>query len=233
MASATLTQLKDQIIIDAGIEGNNEFPHARLVRMINLAQKYVQLRIIKLGVKKWEKKSAVITPDSGTYVGNNVKTISISTSLPDLLEGMFSIRKIEVDDSSDYGEADQVDEDKFLPQVKNTYFQPSLANNEAVFMRLSGLIYLFPDTITSAYVHYYKTVPDLSSGTDVTEIPVEYEEFIIKRARIEIDSILGKINEKQNALNNLDAEIKEAFQNFDVNLRDDVAIDSRSNARLS
>jgi hypothetical protein len=229
---ATLVQLKDQIIIDAQIEGDERFPHNRIVRMINLAQKYVQLRIIKLGAKKWEKKSASITPDSSTYVGKNVKTISVSTSLADLLEGMFSVLNIEVDDGSNYGEAGQVDKDKFLSQLKNTYLQPSLSNNEAVFMRLSGLIYLSPSAITTAYVHYYKTVPDLSSDSDETEIPVEYEEFIIKRAIIEINSILGKLNEKQNALNNLDTEIKEAFQNFDINLRDDNAVAMQNNARM-
>lgn len=230
--SATLKQLRDQIIIDAGIEGQTKFPIARLNRMINQAQKFVQLKIVGLGMKKWEKKSSSITPSAATFVGNNVKMISISTDLSDLLESSDSIPFIEVSDGANNGLAYPVDKERFLSQISNTYMTPSIADNESVFMRLSGSLYIAPSSVTTAYVHYHKVVPDLIDVASETEIPVEHEEHIIRRVVIEIDDILGKLNDKQNEINNLENEISKVYQSFQLSRVEDERIAQKDQAKL-
>jgi len=210
---ATLLQLRDQIIIDTGILGNPDFSVARLNRMINLAQRYVQSQLHALGMKKWEKMYP-LTLSSSNFSGNSVKVASVTTNLPDMLESPKSIIFIATSDATStyYGNAFEVSVKEFKEQLGNSYLAPTLV--KPIFTRLAGFIYLSPDTITDASALYYRVVTDLSTDASSTEIPSEFEEFIIKKVSLEIDSILGKIQEKQVAEQQLDKEIITSYQNF-------------------
>lgn len=208
--SATLLQLRDQLIIDAGVEGDPKFPIPRLNRLLNLAQRYVQTELNGLGSKKFEV-SAALSLSTSSFVGaSNVKRAAIPTNL---LESPSSILFIDCNDgSTNYGIAYEVDKDRFLEQISNTYLVSTV--KQPIFMRLANYIWLFPLGITSATVYYYKAITDLSSDGDATEIPSEFEEYILKKAKLEVDSILGKVQEKEMASMEIQKDLASAYQKF-------------------
>lgn len=224
--SSQLSELRDQVILDAGIAGNPNFPTPRLNRIINLAQLFVQRQLNALGMKKWEK-SGSLSLSSGNFAGNSLKAASIPS---DLLESPKSIKFIEVDDGSTASIAYEVDPDVMEEQLENSYLAPTIS--KPVFMRLANNIYMAPNTITSATAYYYKVIPTLSNDTDTTEIPVEYEEYIIKRAVMEIDSMLGKLQDKQVALADLQRDIAASFQSMENNMFADNYIQKSNEAKL-
>lgn len=212
--AATLLQLKDQIVIDAGIMGDAKFPSARLVRIINLAQRYVQTQLGALGFPKWITSQVVTAGLAAGAFGsgtNNVKKIPIgATYFVNLLEFPKAIKFIEVNDGISYGVAYEVEEDEFYNHVTNTYLQATV--KEAKFIRLAGNVWIYPTSVTNATAYYHKAITDLSADADVTEIPLEYEEYIIKRAIAEIDSINGKLNDKMAAVNQITKEITDSYK---------------------
>lgn len=210
---ATLAELRNQIIIDADISGNPYFSVARLNRMINLAQRYVQNQLYALGMKKWETSSTP-TQTLGSFNGVDVTQIDLSTQLTDMLESPKSILFINLYSEAlprQYGTAYEVSPEVFAEQLSNSYLLPTYV--KPVFTRASGKIYVYPG-LTISTVFYNKRVADLSNDASVTEIPPEFEEFIIKKVILEIDSILGKLQEKQLAEQQLDKEIVTSYQNF-------------------
>ena len=221
--AATLLQLKDQISIDAGILGNQNFPNARLTRIINIAQRYVQTQLGGLGYHKWITSQAITAGlANGAFASatTNAKKCPIdSTYYVGLLEFPKSIKFIEVNDGTNYGVAYEVDEDEFLFHVKNTYLAPSV--KEGKFVRLAGYVWLIPSTITAATGYYHKTTTDLSGDTDTTQIPLEFEEHLIKRAVAEIDSINGKLQDKQVTLNQISKEIEDTYRSSFMRLTED------------
>jgi hypothetical protein len=241
---AKLIELRDQLIIDANIEGDAKFPIPRLNRMISLAERYVQTELNSLGMKKWEK-SLLVTASGGVSDGlinaafnhgtNNCDTISIPfvdgaiTYLNDLLETPSSILFIDCDyllvAAHSYGLAYEVDKDRFKEALSNTYLAPTKKN--PIFMRLNNKIWISPLTDSSyllnqVTVYYYKVITDISAivspATDAdqntTEIPVEFEEYVIKKAKLEIDTILERIMDKTLASRQLQSEITSAYKNF-------------------
>lgn len=218
MASATLAQLRDQTIIDNSIEGNPAFPTTRLNRMINLAQRYVQTMLNGLGMNKWEVSQSItagLTSASfaSAALSPNVKTVTIGTTyFTNMLESPNSIRFISVDDGTNFGIAYPVSPDTFLEHLNNSYLAPSA--KKPIFMRLANSVYLAPLAITSATAFYFRAVLDLSADTDVSEIPQEFEEFVVKKVGIEINNILGNLQDKQLALNQLDKDLTQAYERF-------------------
>lgn len=213
--AATLLQLRDQIIIDAGISGHHLFPTARLNRMINLAQRYVQTQLNGLGMKKWEATDS-LTLASVTFSGEATKRASLSTDCPNMLESPNSIIMIEalalISAVEYYGIAVEVDPKLFEEQLKNTYLAPT--TSKPIFTRLANYIYIAPSTVTSATAYYYKAVTDLSSDSATTEIPLEFEDFIIKKVVVDIDDILGKLQDKELAQNQIEKDIRATYEKF-------------------
>lgn len=211
--SATLKQLRDQIVLDYQITGSEQFPDARLDRLINLAQRYVQLQLNGLGLKKWEK-TAALTLASANFAGQTLMQASVPA---DMLENPRAIRFIttvkQTEGASDvYGQAKELDESVLLKVLLNTYQVPT--NTDPVFVRMNNKLYIAPGTIDSADIYYYKIVPDLASDSSATEIPAEFEEFIVKRVGVEVDSIVGKIKDKESAIQEINNQISLTYQKF-------------------
>ena len=241
-----LIELRDQLIIDAGVGGNPKFPIPRLNRMIALAERYVQTELSTIGFKKWEKVLTVTTSGGASdglvdaafnSATNNVSTISIPftdtgvTFLNDLLESPSSILFLDCKyillTASTYGLANEVDKDKFKESLRNTYFVPTKA--QPIFMRLNNKIWIAPlidaasnYKIDQVDIYYHKVITDISvvispatdADQNTTEIPMEFEEFIIKKAKMEIDTILEKLQNKVSASQQLQREISSAYQKF-------------------
>lgn len=213
MANRTLINFIDLIRVERPeIRANADFPKAVIVRLINDAQKFVQVQLAHLGIKQWEATDS-LTLSSGTLAGSNVKTAPLATDCPSrLFEGRDAVKYIETTGVSNNGIARYVDDDLFIENLRNSYLVPT--ESEPIFTRKNNLLCLAPSTITAATAVYYKSITDLSSDSDTTSIPENYEEFIVKRALIEVDSILEKLQNKVEAINQLSKDIKDSFQSF-------------------
>lgn len=208
---ATLVQLRDEVIIRADVRNHPQFPPTRINRIINHAQRYVQTQLNGLGMKKWETSAALSSLTGGYFGATQVVTKAVTT-LTGMLESPASIMFIETTDGSTKGIAYPVDPDVFQEQIANTYLAPTIA--KPVFTRLAGNIILAPNTITSGTAYYYKAITDLSGDSDVTEIPTEYEDFIIQKAVIEIESDLNRIQNKENKIQALEANLQTVWDKF-------------------
>ena len=212
--SATLAELRDQIVIDANVQGNPLFPVTRLNRIINLAQRSIQTELNGLGMKKWE---AMIDLSAGmrssTFVGRNVLTIPVDDAhFPQMLESPRSVIFMECSDGTGHGLAYEVDLDRFKEQLENSWLEPTVAS--AVFMRLANRILFAPHTVNTLTAYYYRAIEDLAEDTDETTIPVEFEEYVIKKAVAEIDGILGNLDAKQLKTKQIQSDIASAYQKF-------------------
>ena len=210
MAQRTLVQLRDQVKGERPeIVSNPNFPDLFLTRLINDGQKYVQIQLADLGIKKWEATDSITLGDL-TYVGQSIKGVVLTNELPGkLFDGKDVIKYLECTGASYSGIARYVDDDIFLEHLTNSFFSPS--EKQPIFTRRAEYIYVAPSTITAATAIYYKAVTDLSSDSDATTIPEAFEEFIIKKVLIEIDSINKKLQDKTIAINELTKDIKESF----------------------
>ncbi len=212
--SATLAELRDQIVIDANVQGNPLFPVTRLNRIINLAQRSIQTELNGLGMKKWEAMIDLSTGTrSATFVGKSVLTIPVDDDhFPQMLESPRSVIFMECGDGVSHGLAYEVDLDRFKEQLENTWLEPTVSS--AVFMRLANRILLAPHTVSSLVAYYYRAIEDLVEDSDPTSIPVEFEEYVIKKAVAEIDGILGNLEAKQLKTKQIQQDIASAYQKF-------------------
>jgi hypothetical protein len=216
--SATLLELRDQLIIDTGVQGNPQFPTGRLNRLLNLAQRYIQTELNGLGMKKWETAQDISGGLTGaTFSGVSVKTVDIgSTYFLHMLESPDSILFLDcsgVEEEVQYnGIAYAVDVSRFQEQVSNTYLAPTL--KKPVFTRLANKVWIAPSIVTSATAYYYKAITDMTSDVSTTEIPIEFEGFLLKKAVLEVEQILGKLDEKELKMRQLEKDIASAYQKF-------------------
>lgn len=228
--SATLKQLREQVILKTGIQGNPKFPPTWLNQKINLAQRYVQTELNGLGMKKWESSITIGTPSAATYAGVSIKKVATSV-LTNMLESPNSIMQIETTDSTTAGVAREVSVDDFEEIISNSYTAPTLA--KPAFMRLANSVWLSPATITSGTAYYYKVVTDLTADDGVTEIPMEFEEFIVKRVALDVDEDNNKLQDKETALKQLSGEINSAYDKFLGKQRETFRTKEREKVKLS
>ncbi len=209
--TTTLAQIRDQVILDAGIKNNPDFTPARLTNTINLAQRYVQTMLNGLGFKHWETSVSIGTPVAGFHGATAVATVPVST-LADMLESPASILMIETLSGTTKGIARVVDPNVFEEQISNTYLAPTAS--KPTFTRLSGNILLSPSTITAGTAHYYKSIANLSQDTDTSDIPMEFVEFVVKKAVNDVNESLGKLQNSAKATQELETRLAEVYQKF-------------------
>ena len=77
-----------------------------------------------------------------------------------------------------------------------------------------GIIKIAPATVTTALVHFYAVVQDLTSDTSVFEVPDEFIEQVIKRAAIDVMDQLKQLQNKDEAIQVLDKEVKDQYQAY-------------------
>lgn len=219
----TLVQARDQLRLDNDILGNPNFPDPLLNRYLNLAQKYVQKILNGLGIKKWETSYDGTTElASVKFNGVSVKKITMAQiktgSTYDVGIAPNSVRFIECGDgvslssSTNFGIAKGSNEDTFHKLLSNTYAAPSLS--EPRFLWINNSILIAPSTVTACMIHFYRVVKDLSSDSAEFEVPDEFIDHVIKRASIDVKDRQKLLNDKQEAIAQLDKEIKDQFATF-------------------
>jgi hypothetical protein len=211
MAKATRVQLRDLVKAKRPeIIGNVNFPNAFLNELLNQAQRFVQLNLADLGIKEWEATDTLSLTNS-TFFDKLVSIADLTSDCPNrLFDDERAVKSIQTTDgSSVVGRADYVEDDVFLEQINNTFLTPTAA--EPAFTRHSQVLVIFPRTNT-AIGYYYKQVTDMTTDSVATGIPEMYEEHIVKRVLVDVDDILGKLQNKQASLQQLSADIKQSFQ---------------------
>lgn len=203
----TLSQLRDLIVAKTGIAGNRDFPIARLNQIINFAQHFVQINLNGLGYKRWEK-SASTTLTAGSLGSISVQTAPVPT---DMLETSQSIRLIDVTDGTNHGTSSlELTPAQFEAQCKNSYLAPTVV--EPAFMRLSGKIYFYPNTINAATLHYWSELAALAADGDTLGVPDEFAEFVVRQAVNAVQADLGIIKDKVAADQEIVVALKNAYQ---------------------
>lgn len=213
MANRSLLLLRDIIKAERPeIIGHSNFPELFLTRLVNDGQKYVQVQLAHLGIKQWEATDS-LTLSAGTLAEKSVKTSPLATDCPSrLFEGRDAVKYVECTGVLNSGIASYVDDDVFLELLRNSYLTPT--EKEPKFTRKNNLLIIAPSTIIAAIGVYYKSVTDLSADGDLTTIPENYEDFIVKRALIDVDGILQKLGSKSEAINQLTKDIRDTYQSF-------------------
>jgi len=92
----TLTTMRDILKANLQLHGNPNFPDALLTHYLNIAQRDIQTQLNGLGMKKWEASDALTLTET-TFNGKDVKTASLSTDCPNMLESPKSIIYIDCD----------------------------------------------------------------------------------------------------------------------------------------
>jgi len=204
----TLKEMRDQVKLDGDVLSAPEFPDARLNNIINQAQKFVQIELNGLGMKKWESiGSGAVNPIQ--FGGFSMVYSDVPT---DMLESPKSIIQVEVGDGGNSGIAKEVGQTNLYDILSNTFLVPTIA--QPVFARIDNKIYFSPNTISVAQYHYYKRATDLSGDTDVSEIPDEFTEYIIRRSVSQVEKALGKTQESLAKENDLRNDIAGAYEKF-------------------
>ena len=229
----TLKQLRDKIIIDAGIEGSADFPIARLNEMINIGQRFVQTELNGLGLKKWES-SASLTLADGTFGGTNVSTSALPTGLAEGPKSIKYINTLSAASGGTNGVAMEVDDTTFIRRAGNTYRTPT--NAEPIFIRVGSAINIAPRMTASgsptATIYYHKIVTDLSLDNDATEIPNEFIDYVIKKVVAEIEYLTKKIASVEMATAGIKTDIRNAYEKYISKLNSTGIVASQDNAKL-
>ena len=214
---STLVQIRDEIVIRADVKSDPNYPKPWLNRMINDAQLYVQGRLAHLGIHKWLKTDS-LTLSSGTYADKNDKTADLTTDCPSMLESPDAIKRIAtsigIGTSTDKGIAKAVDIDVYLEHIRNTFLTPTLS--EPIFTRDGAILRISPSTVDTAVATYYKQVATLSSDATESEIPEHFVLFVINKVVMDIKLMKGMLNDKQEAMRQLNEDIAKAYESFKI-----------------
>ena len=223
MANATLLELKDLVKAKRPETMDNpSFLGGFIDELINQAQRFVQLNLAHLGIKEWETTD-VLSLSSGTLAEKTVKTAPLSTDCPNrLFDDERAIKYLDCagpPNTNYQGFAFYIDDEIFLNRLRNSLLVPTLV--EPIFTRHNQLLVIAPSTITSATAHYYKQVTDMTTDATKTEIPEMYEEHIVKRVLVDVDDVLGKLQNKQASLQQLTADLQQSFQSQELAVQSD------------
>jgi hypothetical protein len=223
----TLAQGQDYLAVTAGVVGNKDFAPTLLTFYLNLAQRYVQKALNGLGLKKFEQAcDASLSLAGGSYNGNSVKIVTMAQikTLSGFDVGIYpnSIRLIECGDanpmsaSTNFGIAKIADEQLFHQVLSSSLLAPTVKAPR--FMWQDNQILLAPSAIAACVVHFYRVVKDLLNPGDTFEVPDEFIDHVIKRAKIEIFDRQKLVENKDDAIKALDAEIKDQYSSFQASM---------------
>jgi hypothetical protein len=207
----TLKEIRDQIILDSNIAGNDMYPPLRLNNMINQAQRFVQTELNGLGMKKWET-SKVTSVTQGAFHAQDDSVTFLLSELTGMLESPKPIKTIQVYDGTTLGYADEATVEEFAEITRNTYLTPTI--KDAKFTRLNNMVWVSPSSITDMTAFYYDKVAELSDDTDVSEIPDEFIKQVVDAVNAKIDENEGRLNRKETIMRQIKQDVNDAFQKY-------------------
>ena len=207
----TEPQLRAQIILDANVLGSFIWSSLRIVRMLNETQRWLQMKLIKQGSRRWKKDSGNISTSTATLMGLETQTAALPTDL--LFDMPYYI--ISPPTTSNAPFAKRIELKNFLEVVNNGVLAPSTSRR--IYVNVDNLIHVFPRTSPNGTINmvvlYTVRVTDLvlDAGTE-SEIPLENQDILIERVVKQILSVKGQEQSAQIKGAEIDAEIAQKYQ---------------------
>lgn len=155
--------------------------------------------------------TAVTTTLSSGTLGSI--TVKYGTVPSDLMESPNSLILLDCVGATNNGTTKkEYNVGEFEDACGNSYTAPT--EKQPAYTRLANKIYLFPSTITSATVYYYGSIADLVNDSDTSNIPTEFEEYVIKKVVAEIQAAQGVIKDLNAADQAIAQSITDTFNKF-------------------
>jgi hypothetical protein len=205
----TELQMREQIQLDAGVLNDPLWQGSRITNMINQAQRWLQLKLIKQGSYQWKK----IT--TGNNIGNNTyQNIDCSSGVfpSDILYEMPVDWILPATGSTK--PAKEIMVRNVYDVVMNGVTAPSIAF--PVFVTEDRINYhLFPRLSASETIISYTgivTAMVFDNDSAESEIPLELQDIVIERVVMQIKSAQGDEQTKQAKYAEIDNELTKKYQ---------------------
>ncbi len=203
------SELREQVILDAGVLSDPFWQGTRITRMLNLAQNWLQLKLIKQGFKNWLKESAALTVANTTLLGHNTSSVALPTDI------LYDMPIESAERSTATKPAKEIQLRNFDEIVVNGVFTPTVATS--IFVIMDKVIHLYPRDVpngtTSVKVTHTFRVTDLvKDAATESEIPIELQEILIDRVVMQIKSANGQEDIKQAKMAEIDKELSTKYQ---------------------
>ena len=203
--------LREQVQLDAEVIGDIMWQGERITNMLNQAQDWLQIKLIKQGFMNWKEDSTVGSVTGSTILGITTGKVIIPVdTLRDMpMEQFFP----DGGTTEVLAPAVEVKYKNFSWVVNNPVSAPSLAY--PIVCITNGFIHIYPiGDNDSVIFSSTKKITDLvyNSGSSVSEIPVEHQWILIERVVMQIKSIEGNEQVKQAKVAEIDNELTRKYQ---------------------
>lgn len=207
----TEVELRDQVATEAKVMSAVMWQGARITRMLNQAQDWLQTKLIKQGNMSWKEDSTVGSVTASQLLGITTGKVAIPV---DVLRDMPMEQFVPDGGSTPVLKpAHEVEYKNFHWVVNNPVTAPSLAHPIAVIT--NGFIHIYPiGNNDSVIFSSTKKVTDLvfDNNSVESEIPTESQWILIERCVMQIASIEGDENVKQAKVAEIDNELAVRYQ---------------------
>ena len=207
----TELELREQIAQEAHVISAVMYQGSRITRMLNQAQDWLQLKLIKQGNMSWKEDSTVGSVTPSTILGIATGKIAIPV---DVLRDMPMEQFLPTGGATAVLKpAVEVEYKNFHWTVNNEVTVPTLAHPIACIT--NGFVHIFPiGSATAVVFSSTKKVTDLIFNNDSlnSEIPTESQWLLIERVVMQIKSIEGDEQVKQAKLAEIDNELSVRYQ---------------------
>ena len=215
----TEPELRAQVMLDAGVLENPFYQGTRVTQMLNHAQDWLQLKLMKQGFRNWQKE-ATLTLANDTLQGlNTTKGDQPSDRLYDMPYEQI-MTGVGLTPPTSVKPLDMVETKNLFEIANNAVLAPTTAN--PVYTEVGKEIHIYPRGTTSAPAVYSVKVTDLvKDAATESEIPLESQAILIERVVMQIKSSLGDEQTKQVKSAEIDKELSTKYQLDALKEKDD------------
>ena len=184
-------ELRQQIQLDAGVLSDPYWQGQRITNLINQAQEWLQLKLIKQGFRNWNGETP-LTFSNGTLLYEETSTATLPT---DILYDMPIESIMPIDQA--VKPATEIQLKNFIEVANNGVIAPTVTN--PIFIVVDVIVHLYPrGTSAGGKMTYTKKVLDLTfNDTTDSTIPNEHQQIIVERVVMQIKSANGQEDIKQ------------------------------------
>jgi len=203
------SELREQVVLNADVLNDPFYQGTRITVMLNLAQNWLQLKLIKQGFKNWLKESAALTLADTTLLGHNTSSVALPTDV------LYDMPLESAERSTATKPAKEIQLRNFDEIVNNGVFTPTVA--KSVFVIMDDTIHLYPrdapnGSTTVKVTHTFRITDLVKDAATESEIPVELQEILIDRVVMQIKSAGGQEDIKQIKMAEIDKELAAKYQ---------------------
>lgn len=200
--------LRHRILLDAKLVHHPYWAGKRITFMLNEAQKWLQLELLKQGYNTVWKEEADLSFGSGTVLGITGLRATLPTDM------LLDVPPISISTNIASGRPIRVVDDKdWVDNITNIYSVPTTRQPMGIIV--DGVLFVYPTGITSGKILYYRLITDLDFDDDTTEseIPSEHQDKLIQRVIADIKAIEAMDEQTRQAkIGKIEQEIAKRYQ---------------------